>query len=72
MEGNRKSALQFKRNSNQCAQCSRTLIAPVWTEYLKEHCIRHLWNCDACGYEYETLVYLVPRDTAEHAVDAAA
>ena len=60
MELNPQKTAQLKRISNECAQCSHALIAPVWTEYLKEHGIRHLWNCEACGYEYETTVYLVP------------
>ena len=72
MDLNERKATDAKRISNECAQCGNTLIAPVWTEYLKEHCIRHLWNCDACGYEYETTVYLAPRARANHVVDAAA
>ena len=45
---------------NHCAQCGDTLFAPVWSEFVKERCVRHLWNCDACGYAYETMVYLAP------------
>jgi uncharacterized Zn finger protein len=55
---------------NSCAQCGDTLFAPVWSEYVKERCVRHLWNCDACGYAYETMVYLAPRDQEQ--LDVAA
>src|SRR5262249_35645459 len=44
------------RPLNHCAQCGETLFLPEWSEYLDQHRIRHLWECDACGYKYETLV----------------
>ena len=39
-----------------CAQCGAMLFAPEWSEYLDDRHIRHLWSCDDCGYEFETLV----------------
>jgi hypothetical protein len=39
-----------------CAQCGDTLFAPEWSEYLDERHIRHLWSCDRCGYEFESMV----------------
>ena len=39
-----------------CAQCGADLVIPEWTEYIDPHRIRHLWECDRCGYRYETLV----------------
>ena len=39
-----------------CAQCGETLFAPEWSEYLDDRRIRHLWSCDACGYEFESEV----------------
>jgi len=33
------------------------LLAPEWSEYLDDRRVRHLWCCDACGYEFETEVY---------------
>lgn len=39
-----------------CAQCGNTLFAAAWSEYLGDRHIRHLWSCDACGYQFETLV----------------
>src|SRR5437763_11283807 len=41
-----------------CAQCGDLLIAPEWSEHISERCIRHVWACEACGYEFETAVYL--------------
>lgn len=63
---------QKENNSkfNQCAQCGDLLFAPVWSEFVKERCVRHLWSCDACGYAYETTVYFAPR--TETTLDAAA
>jgi hypothetical protein len=39
-----------------CAQCGETLFAPEWSEYVDERRIRHLWECEFCGYQFETLV----------------
>jgi hypothetical protein len=39
-----------------CAQCGVALTAPEWSEYLDDRRIRHLWSCQACGYEFETEV----------------
>lgn len=39
-----------------CAQCGASLIAPLWSEFVDEHRVRHLWNCDDCKYEFETMV----------------
>jgi len=50
------------RKPNPCAQCGEPLIAARWSEHLSERCIRHVWECDVCGYQFETAVYL-PTDT---------
>ena len=42
---------------NNCPQCSAWLLAPTWSEYLHERCVRHTWSCEACGYEFETAVF---------------
>jgi hypothetical protein len=39
-----------------CAQCGDRLFAPEWSEYVDDRRIRHLWSCDCCGYQFETLV----------------
>ncbi len=40
-----------------CAQCSADIIAPVWSEYLSAACVRNVWCCEDCGYEFEDAVY---------------
>jgi hypothetical protein len=44
-------------NKNSCPQCSGWLLAPDWSEYLSERCVRHAWSCESCGYEFETAVF---------------
>jgi hypothetical protein len=41
-----------------CAQCGDAIVAPEWSEHVSERCVRHVWSCEACGYEFETAVYL--------------
>jgi uncharacterized protein with PIN domain len=43
-------------NKNYCPQCNEWLLAPDWSEYLNERCVRHAWSCEACGYKFETTV----------------
>jgi ribosomal protein L37AE/L43A len=49
---------------NQCAQCGADLIAAAWSEHLSESCVRNVWSCDACGYQFEDTVYLSAREAA--------
>jgi hypothetical protein len=44
------------RLSNVCAQCGGPIYMPEWSEYLSASRVRHLWQCEACGYRFETLV----------------
>lgn len=44
------------RPVNECAQCRETIFMPEWSEYLDARRVRHLWQCEACGYKFETLV----------------
>jgi len=41
-----------------CADCGDVVIAPEQSEHVSERYIRHLWSCEACGYQFETAVYL--------------
>ena len=41
---------------NHCAQCGETIFLPEWSEYLDQHHVLYLWQCEACGYNFETLV----------------
>ena len=61
MAANERTTQQTKNTFNHCPQCGDTLFAPVWSEHVRERCIRHLWNCDSCGYSYESMVYLAPQ-----------
>lgn len=44
-------------SKNMCPQCSGWLLAPNWSEYLNERCVRHAWSCEACGCEFETVFF---------------
>ena len=60
------------RRKNNCAQCGAFLLAPDWSEYLSESCVRHTWSCEACGYRFETAVFFArTRDKDERAAVAA-
>ena len=50
---------------NQCAQCQAAIIAPAWSEHLTDSCVRNVWSCDACGYQFEDTVYLTAREAAD-------
>ena len=50
---------------NECAQCGADLTAAEWSEHLTDHCIRNVWSCDACGYQFEDTVYLSTREAAD-------
>jgi hypothetical protein len=45
-----------RRRAHQCAQCLGPLFLPEWSEHVDATCVRHLWECDACGYAFETTV----------------
>ena len=49
---------------NHCAQCGETIFLPEWSEYLARHRVRHLWECEACGYKFETLVSFAESDAS--------
>jgi hypothetical protein len=55
-----------------CAQCSTTLFAPEWSEYVSASRVRHLWTCDSCGYTFETLVCFPDSGEEEDTVPDAA
>jgi len=44
------------RPANICAQCGDALYMPEYSEWLDAGYARHLWQCDACGYAFETTV----------------
>jgi ribosomal protein L37AE/L43A len=38
-----------------CAQCGEPIHVAAWSEHVDERRVRHLWECEACGYAFETL-----------------
>ncbi len=44
----------------ECAQCGEQLFMPEWSEYVDERRVRHLWECEACGYAFETTIRYAP------------
>lgn len=40
----------------ECAQCGDRIYIPEWSECLDGGRVRHLWQCGACGYSFETTV----------------
>jgi hypothetical protein len=54
----RERPMSVKRKAaNQCAQCGSLIIAPEWSEHLSERCVRHVWSCELCGYQFESTVH---------------
>lgn len=53
----RNATSHLSRPAAPCAQCGMTIPAPEWSELCDECRIRHLWSCEACGYEFETTVF---------------
>jgi hypothetical protein len=44
------------RPALECAQCGDRIYIPEWSEWLDACRVRHLWQCEACGYAFETTV----------------
>ncbi len=41
----------------ECVQCGERLFVPEWSAYVvDERRVRHLWECEACDYAFETTV----------------
>lgn len=47
---------RFPRPMTECAQCGAVIFVSSWSEYVSEHRVRDLWECNACGYTFETEV----------------
>jgi hypothetical protein len=41
----------------ECAQCGERIYVPEWSEFVDGGGVRHLWQCEACDYSFETMVY---------------
>jgi uncharacterized protein with PIN domain len=44
-------------NFLRCEQCDGALTIPEWSEQISARCVRHLWLCDNCGYQFESWIY---------------
>jgi hypothetical protein len=47
-----------RRELTSCTQCGEPLVAPTGSGHVDEWCVRHLWECEACDYRFETAVNL--------------
>jgi hypothetical protein len=44
----------------ECTQCGERLFVPEWSEHVDERCVRHSWQCEPCGYSFETMFCFAP------------
>lgn len=49
----------------ECVQCGATIIAPEWSEHRSERCVRNVWSCEACGYQFEHTAHLLVGELAD-------
>ena len=40
-----------------CPNCGAYVIGAIWAERVSERCVRNVWSCEGCGYEFETSAY---------------
>ncbi len=52
--------------SHLCPNCGAYVIAAIWSEQVSERCVRNVWSCDVCEYEFETSAYLTVKRSDEH------
>jgi hypothetical protein len=50
----------------ECVQCGADMIAPTCAEHLSDHCVCNVWSCEACGHQFEDLVYFVCAGAGGH------
>ena len=43
-----------------CAQCGEMIYVAQWSEPVDARRVRHLWECEACDYTFETLACFPP------------
>jgi len=44
------------RYQSECVRCGETMFLPEWSGYLDRHLVQHLWECEACGCKFKTLI----------------
>jgi ribosomal protein L37AE/L43A len=47
-----------------CPNCSAYIIAATWSERVSERCVRNVWSCESCSFEFETSAYFAAEQTA--------
>ena len=47
-----------------CPNCSAYIIAATWSERVNDRCVRNVWSCDVCGFEFETAAILTGNRTS--------
>jgi ribosomal protein L37AE/L43A len=48
-----------------CPNCAAYIIAATWSERVSERCVRNVWSCESCGFEFETSAYFQRAHPAE-------
>jgi ribosomal protein L37AE/L43A len=46
-----------------CPNCAAYIIAATWSERVSERCVRNVWCCESCGFEFETSAYFPAQRT---------
>ena len=65
IKAEREEASVNRVSANRCARCEANIIAPQWSEHVSDYCVRNVWSCEACGYQFEDTVYLSAREAAD-------
>jgi ribosomal protein L37AE/L43A len=47
-----------------CPNCAAYVIAATRSERVSDRCIRNIWSCEACGFEFETSAYIPVKPTS--------
>ena len=40
-----------------CPNCAAYIVAATWSERISKRCVRNVWSCESCGFEFETSAY---------------
>lgn len=48
------SSSPYYLDASHCPACDEQLMAAERSEFVTERCIRHVWICDECGYQFAT------------------
>jgi hypothetical protein len=47
-----------------CPNCAAYVVAATWSERVSDRCVRNVWSCDVCGFEFETAATFVVKPTS--------